>query len=196
MSLMLAALIVSDLKFRGMYFSEIMAMLKPERISMRFLGLTLCITAILCGLLTLAKFIILKYFLYTFDFSSEHMELFSGTIPTGNLHIFVSIIAYAFTCIFQEFIARSWLHDSFALIFTNNKKIPIIMTAGYFAGAHLHMTPYIAGLVFMLSIGWGILYICTNRSLYCVIISHAIVGIFAFNILGVPFQLVYGGGGA
>jgi membrane protease YdiL (CAAX protease family) len=191
MSTLISILIITDLRLRGLYFSEILEMLKPQPISMNQFALTFYISTILCGILVLTKFIILEYFLYAFPFSSNHIELFSPKLLGLNSALLASIVVYTLTCIFQEFIARSWLQDSFSLIFSN-KAIPIFMTAAYFGASHLHMTPYIACLVFVLSLGWGVLYTYTNRSLYSVVLSHALVGIFAFNILGVPFELVYG----
>lgn len=191
MSTILTVLILTDLKMRGMNFLEILQLFKFRSISKSQIALIFYISIILCALLVLMKFIILKYFIYYFPFSSYHVELFSPKFHDLNKALIYSMVVYTLTCVFQEFIARAWLQDSFALIF-NNKMTTVLMTAAYFGASHLHMTPYIAILVFMLSIGWGILYNMTNRSLYCVAISHAIVGIFAFNILGVPFELVFG----
>ncbi len=172
-------------------------MLKPRRITKKQLLVTLTLAAVLCALLVLVKFITITYFLYYFPFSSNQMQLFSGNLIDlgSNIHsndlIITSVFVYAFSCVFQEFIARCWLHDSFSMIF-DNKYAPIFATAGYFGAAHLHMTACIGVLVFVLSMIWGFLYIYTNRSLYAVILCHAIVGIFAFNILGFPFQLIFG----
>lgn len=84
---------------------------------------------------------------------------------------------------FQEIIARGAMQSSFEEIYSNRKWLAIFLSNLLFSAPHFHLSMLLGIEVFFTGACWGWVY-SKRRSLVGVIFSHAIVGLWALNIVG------------
>ncbi len=99
----------------------------------------------------------------------------------------IGLAFYALFAPFQEFVARGVLQSSFQefLIGRWVTARAILYSTMMFSTTHLHMSMAFAVLVLIPSVIWGMLY-ARHRTLIGVSLSHIIVGVVVFFVIGVP----------
>jgi CRP/FNR family cyclic AMP-dependent transcriptional regulator len=96
------------------------------------------------------------------------------------------ILIYLTSAIVQEFVVRSALQAGLESFLLNRRRrwSAIVVSALMFAVNHLHMSPLFAALAFVPGMFWGWLF-SRRRHLIGPTLSHFIVGVFMFFVLGV-----------
>jgi hypothetical protein len=99
--------------------------------------------------------------------------------------LFIIIIVYSVFTPIQEIIARGGIQSSFqAFLAGKDKKWTAIFMANLiFSMSHIHMSAMVVLLVFPVGMFWGWMY-ARHNTMIGVCISHIIVGLYAFYIVG------------
>lgn len=151
------------------------------------------VESILPTLFFVVLIILVKWLLVRFHPSMEGEAIFS---MIGDPERFFSwtnavvIIAYTLFVPIQEFIARGCMQTAFEefLLGKHRKTLAILVANLTFAMTHVHLSPLFGLLVFVPGLVWGWLY-SRHRSLIGISVSHIVVGIVAFSIVG--FEAMY-----
>lgn len=95
------------------------------------------------------------------------------------------ILLYAVFTPIQEFIARGGVQSSFQEFLTGKRKnlYALLIANLMFSMTHLHLSTAFAALVFIPGLFWGWLYY-RQRSLVGVCVSHLLIGLFAYYVVG------------
>ena len=96
------------------------------------------------------------------------------------------LVVYVVSCVVQELIVRSALQASLHLFLTGKfaRWRAVAVCALVFATNHLHMSALFAAAALAPGLVWGWMF-DQKRNLAGVVISHAVVGIWVFFLLGV-----------
>jgi CRP-like cAMP-binding protein len=96
------------------------------------------------------------------------------------------VVVYAVSCLVQELIVRSALQASLHLFLAGKyaRWRAISVCALVFATNHLHMSALFAAVALLPGLVWGWMF-DRKRNLAGVVLSHAIVGVWVFFLLGV-----------
>lgn len=115
---------------------------------------------------------------------SEVFEL-SRYFTMSPVKLVIVAILYALFTPIQEIIARGGIQSSFqAFLAGKDKKWTAIFMANLiFSMSHIHMSPVVVLLVFPVGMFWGWMY-ARHGTMIGVCISHTIVGLFAFYVVG------------
>lgn len=102
-------------------------------------------------------------------------------------YIVLSAAAYCLFTPVQEIIARSGIQSSFQMFLTHKHKTweAIFLSNLLFSVTHLHVSLYLALMVFPIGLYWGWIY-ARQGSLVGSSVSHAILGVFALFVVGFP----------
>lgn len=141
-------------------------------------------SALAAGLIVLAKAILI--------FSVPSMadvrlfDLYQSG-PLGGWSVILFTAAYVLFVPVQEIIARS-VQSSLMLYLRGRFRVPlaILIAALLFSVAHLHGGVVLAIAVLPLGLFWGWLY-WRNPTLIGVTLSHLLLGLFVYRVLGSPF---------
>jgi CRP-like cAMP-binding protein/membrane protease YdiL (CAAX protease family) len=160
--------------------------------SLRFFGLrvaddwrrelreSLIATACLIALATALKFALIRGVP-----AFRGFELFAVHGVMGFMGVAIGL-AYVVFMVLQEVCVRGVLQSSLLEIFTGDPRrvtYSIVLSNALFAAFHAHVSPYLAIMVFVTGLVWGLLY-ARHRSLLGVSISHALLGLWALRVLG------------
>ena len=151
---------------------------------------SLGITALVVGLLTL-----LKWFLVTEEPLFGGISLFQPSyagyshgvrVHLSSLEITLLIAGYCIFTPVQELIFRGALQSSLQTFFLGSHRIgaAILISNLPFSMIHLHLSFSLAIAVYFFGVMWGWMY-ARHKTLVGVILSHLIIGAFAFFILGI-----------
>jgi PAS domain S-box-containing protein len=131
-------------------------------------GLAIIISVAVVGLLALAKLLI----------SNISPTFFDENAPFWNWNLgLYSWISYAFTCIIQEFLARSMIYGSIKKMFDGKRGIltSILLSSLLFGGVHIaHGFLYMSAAILLLGSLGGVYE--KHRSIWGVTIIHYVLG--------------------
>ena len=101
------------------------------------------------------------------------------------LALAIDIAAYGLFTPIQEFIARGGIQSAFQQFLVGRHKIlsAVVLANLMFSMTHIHLSTSIAILVFIPGLFWGWLY-SRHQTLLGVSLSHFIVGVVAFYVIG------------
>jgi membrane protease YdiL (CAAX protease family) len=127
--------------------------------------------------------------LYTHPEIDDHvfsiLSLFEG--ERVDITFYLYGLAYALFCPVQEFISRSGIQSALQNFLPDSKSrvwIAIILSNLMFSTAHSHVNLTFALLTFFPGLYWGWMY-ARQRSLLGVSLSHVMVGVWIFFIVGI-----------
>lgn len=185
---------ISAFGFGVITFQAIAAVLiiKKSKYPLSFYGLTLknwpqeVYQAIMRTIPVLFLFTMIKWILITTIpkyHSAQLIELFPEKTEYSNLYLAFSII-YLLLIPLQEFVVRGCFQGCLRNFFVNRNRVLISILGSnlLFASEHAIKSMLFAIGVFFTGIFWGYLYE-EQKSLVGVIISHAMIGIWAFFFL-------------
>lgn len=146
------------------------------------LGLAVVVTVPFLGVVTLVKWIVILA-------KGSKMPVVESTdlarlIDDPRLRTL--LLVYVVSCLVQELIVRSALQASLHIFLTGKyaRWRAVSVCALVFATNHLHMSALFAAVALLPGLVWGWMF-DQKRNLAGVVISHAIVGIWVFFLLGV-----------
>jgi CRP/FNR family cyclic AMP-dependent transcriptional regulator len=138
-------------------------------------------------LATLIKWVLIRS---SAEFSGEPLFHFGANVrfDGGNAALVAATvsIAYALIVPLQELTARGALQSSLHMFLVGKHRnwLAILVSNVVFTACHLHLSTGFALMAFFPGLIWGALY-ARQRSLVGVSVSHILLGIWAFSVLGV-----------
>ncbi len=147
------------------------------------LGEAVLLTLPLLMLVTVVKWAILSA---NPDF--EELPLFAHTDGLLNMlepHVYKWLIIYSLSSIVQELTVRGALQSTLEMFLTGThfRAHAVLVSALLFSVCHLHMSFLFAAVAFVPGLYWGWLF-SRQRNLAGVIVSHQLVGVYVFFVLG------------
>lgn len=138
-------------------------------------------------LIVLAKMLLIHY--HPAMQQSELFELARHYTMSPAKLLLVAALYAIFTPI-QEIIARGGIQGSFQAFLAgkDRKWTAIFMANLIFSMSHIHMSPLVVLMVFPVGMFWGWMY-ARHGTMIGVCLSHTIVGIFAFYVVGFYYLL-------
>lgn len=107
----------------------------------------------------------------------------------------LTVLYFATTVPLEEFVYRGVVQTYVGELWGGGRArsiAPVVFAAGLFGFYHVASTPMLAILVIPPAVAWGILY-QRSKSLLGVVVSHALVGWLAFDVLSLTKALLPGG---
>ena len=154
----------------------------------RSLTESLLATVVLIGLIVAIKWLLVQYYpkmqgSKVFDILDPQSGVFRATS-------IIAVVAYTLFVPIQEFVARGCIQSAFEEFLIGPKKRfwAIIVADLTFSMTHIHLSSLFAIMVFFPGLIWGWLY-SRHKTLLGIVVSHMIIGIFAFTIIG--FSAMY-----
>lgn len=142
--------------------------------------------------LVLIKWILIEFVpvfsdLPLFDLSPA---LNKGAPPISREMAAFFVIVYSIFVPVQEIIYRGAMQSSLQLFLTNKTTLAILVSNIPFAMIHFHLSLILVISTYFLGIFWGYMY-ARQKTLVGVCVSHFLVGLFAFFILGLEGVLIF-----
>ena len=117
-----------------------------------------------------------------FEFSNEigeYNNLFAG-------RQFLPLLLYAMFIPIQEFLVRGVMQSSFQMMLVGRYRLfwSILLANLIFSASHVYISIWLGFIVFLPGLFWGWLY-SKQKSIIGVSVSHFIVGLWAFYVVGI-----------
>ncbi|MEM7184929.1 MAG: CPBP family glutamic-type intramembrane protease, partial [Spirochaetota bacterium] len=143
--------------------------------------------AILWSIPILMLIVLVKWILIQFvpSMSNDYVLDFSRSRNMSTSTLIFSILAYAVFTPIQEFSFRCGIQSSLAIFYSGSHSVlfPIFFANLVFSMGHIHLSTLLAFLVFPPGLFWGWLFY-KQKSLIGISVSHLIVGVFGYYIVG------------
>lgn len=142
-------------------------------------------------LVTLIKWLLIRN---SPEFAGEPLFNFYGAMRTVDASPLVTAlllaVIYSIIVPLQELVARGALQSSLNMFLVGRYKaaLAIVISNAVFTACHLHLSIGFAVLAFFPGLIWGVLY-DRQKSLIGVSVSHVLIGVWAFSVLGVEAVL-------
>jgi membrane protease YdiL (CAAX protease family) len=97
------------------------------------------------------------------------------------------VVVYGLFTFLQELVARGGVQTALELVLSGpRRRLSALLLADLlFAATHLHVSAALAAAVFVPGLFWGWMY-ARQRTLAGVTASHAMIGLYAYFVLGMP----------
>lgn len=145
--------------------------------------------AVLFSIPVLIIIVLVKWLCIEFVAAFSDMQLFDLSASTGLdlSSVLMFSLAYALFTPVQEMIARSGMQCSLQMFLAGKYRIPeaILLSNLMFSATHLHVSVVMAVVVLPVGFFWGWLFY-RQGSLVGTSVSHAIIGISSFFVIGMP----------
>lgn len=178
-------------------------MMKQSDYSLRTYGLNLenwkrvLVESILLTVPVLIALVVIKWILIRTIPVFSDLPLFDltpalnkGAPPVSTEMAAFFIIVYSIFVPVQEIIYRGAMQTSLQLFLGNRTSLAILVSNIPFAMIHFHLSLILVVTTYILGVFWGYMY-ARQKSLLGVCVSHFLVGLFAFFILGLEGVLIF-----
>ncbi len=177
--------LIKLIKRSGYHVSEYGITLKRWRFAIKD---SLIMTAIFLIIVTLIKKALILYGLLAGPLFDVQAAIPAAQLGTLKYYLFLSLglIIYALFVPLQEFIARGACQSSLTRLLQGEhaKELAIIISSALFSAMHVHLSTFLAIVVFFPSLFWGWLY-SRSGTLLSPVISHLLIGWYVIFLLGI-----------